>query len=206
MLLTIDNTTQPITEWAADYGIPVSLIRSRLRRGWSEERAVTEPMIVRRGEELPADAMLDLPPKPRPIVPSPFLPLRFVEQPVTVATRRPFRKSAHTYEHNGLTLTVEEWAQRVGISKQAMHMRIKKCASLEIAFTSEDQRIHKVSRQLEHDGLSLSVGEWAQRLGIHQNTIYRRLRLGASVAEALATEERRGRPSGSGERRLALAA
>lgn len=141
MLLTVDNTTQPITEWAADFGIPVALIRSRLKRGWSEERAVTEPMIVRRGEELPANAMLDLPRPPRPIVPSPFIAPRLELAKVITFPRKPRpTRPPRLYTFNSLSLSIGEWAQRVGISSQAMHARLRKGGSLEVAFTAGDRR------------------------------------------------------------------
>ena len=59
MRLTIDGTTQTIEDWAADYGVPCALIRSRLRHGWSAERAVTEPMVVQQGEKLARDAIVE---------------------------------------------------------------------------------------------------------------------------------------------------
>ncbi|MEN3239046.1 hypothetical protein PUR29_37035 [Methylobacterium ajmalii] len=135
-MITIDDTTQSISDWALDYGIPVKLIRSRLRRGWSEERAVTEPMLTCRGERLPDDALVDEAPtapksrKPRnrvahPVAPLPPLPpartLRTFARPgVRHGPRDPKRIT-----HNGVTLTVAEWATALGISPQAMHLRFK---------------------------------------------------------------------------------
>jgi hypothetical protein len=53
--LTFDNITQPITEWARDYGIPVSIIQRRLNEGWSTEHAITHPMPTRPGDRLPGN-------------------------------------------------------------------------------------------------------------------------------------------------------
>ena len=66
MDLTIDSITQPLAEWALDYGIPCALIRNRLEKGWSAERAVTEPMRKIAYRLTPAD-MKDLP-KPSKII------------------------------------------------------------------------------------------------------------------------------------------
>ena len=52
-LLTMDGVTQPIAEWALDYGIPASLIMDRLRYGMSTERAITKPMRAKPGDQLP---------------------------------------------------------------------------------------------------------------------------------------------------------
>jgi hypothetical protein len=41
--LTMGERRQPLMVWARELGISHVLIRERLRRGWSEERALTEP-------------------------------------------------------------------------------------------------------------------------------------------------------------------
>jgi len=52
-LLTYDGVTQPITEWALDYGIPAELIIDRINAGLSVEDAITAPMEVAPGQRLP---------------------------------------------------------------------------------------------------------------------------------------------------------
>lgn len=42
--LTCRGVTRPMAEWAGITGIPKGTIKSRLRYGWTEERAVTEPI------------------------------------------------------------------------------------------------------------------------------------------------------------------
>lgn len=49
----------------------------------------------------------------------------------------------------------------------------------------EQMRNTRRSRVLEHDGQRLTLAEWAERTGINRNTIAARLRVGASVADAL---------------------
>ncbi|GJE00903.1 hypothetical protein [Methylobacterium isbiliense] len=130
-MITLDGISQPISEWALDYGIPTKLIRSRLKRGWSEERAVTEPMVVWRGEKLPADAMLDdepeapkvRPPAPRP-VPAPIT-LTPAHLALARRTARRHRHSAKLITFRGVSLTCAQWASCLGISPQAMHVRLK---------------------------------------------------------------------------------
>lgn len=64
--LTFDGTTQPISEWALDYGITPAVIIARLERGLSIEEAITKPMVVARGQRLPSSkrrgASQDFPP------------------------------------------------------------------------------------------------------------------------------------------------
>ncbi len=127
MNLTIDDTTQPLEEWARDYGIPCKLIRSRLRRGWSEERAVTEPMPVCRGQRLEPDAMHDLPPalQTADAPAARFLPpvRGGVNGGDQVRERRVYKVRGFT--HDGKTMSVRQWAEHLGISVQAMHVRLK---------------------------------------------------------------------------------
>lgn len=177
MLLTIDHITQPITEWAADYGIPVNLISSRLRRGWSEERAVTEPMIVRRGEKLPADA-----------VPSPM------------NTWKPEQRD-NRLTFDGLSLTISEWSGRTGIAYHTIKVRLRKGWSVERALTEPTHTTPgPTPRLIEFNGEKLSVPQWSERLGIHEDTIRGRLWKGWPVEKALTT----GRAQG--KRHLGLAA
>lgn len=43
-LLTHLGETLPLSEWATRTGMPENTIRSRLKRGWSDERTLTEPV------------------------------------------------------------------------------------------------------------------------------------------------------------------
>ena len=50
----MNGVTQSISDWAMDYGIPVSVILSRIHKGMDPEEAITKPMPVARGQRLPA--------------------------------------------------------------------------------------------------------------------------------------------------------
>lgn len=95
--LTHEGITQPIREWALDYGIPTHLIRDRLRRGWTVEKAITTPMNVAPGERLMDRA------------------------------RRPSGASSHRrrFEHAGRSLTVTQWAEHTGISYATLANRLR---------------------------------------------------------------------------------
>src|SRR5262245_34706055 len=43
-LLTLGDETMPLSAWAVRTGLPENTIRNRLRRGWSDERTLTEPV------------------------------------------------------------------------------------------------------------------------------------------------------------------
>jgi hypothetical protein len=55
-LLTYGGITQPITEWALDYGILPETILMRLNRGMTVAKAITKPMRARPGDKLPEPA------------------------------------------------------------------------------------------------------------------------------------------------------
>ena len=46
-VLTIRDQTKTVAQWADEFGIKANTITFRLRRGWSPERAVTEPIDTR---------------------------------------------------------------------------------------------------------------------------------------------------------------
>jgi hypothetical protein len=49
----------------------------------------------------------------------------------------------------------------------------------------QNARNHRRNRVLTHNGESLAVSEWAERLGVYRGSILKRLRLGWSVADAV---------------------
>lgn len=55
--LTVNSETLPATEWAARLGTPVQTILGRLARGWSVEKACTEPLNQNRGGENRGDKL-----------------------------------------------------------------------------------------------------------------------------------------------------
>lgn len=46
-LLTLNGETHPTWVWARRLGVPLSRLHSRLHRGWSERRTLTQPFNVR---------------------------------------------------------------------------------------------------------------------------------------------------------------
>lgn len=59
--ITLDDITQPVVEWALDYGIYPSVILDRLARGWPVERAITTPMVTVPRQRLNSEHMPGLP-------------------------------------------------------------------------------------------------------------------------------------------------
>lgn len=184
MFLRFNGTKQSIEEWAADYGIPCKLIRSRLKRGWSVERAITEPMPVWLGEKLKAEDLRDKPvtPKVAPLaVPAPITyqpPLRYR----SALRKSRFIQTAKLYEFNGQKLPLSQWADRLGISRSGLLRRIENGWTLDRALSvkpirnQHGERVRgRAARLIEFDGETLTVKEWANRLGIAECTLNGRL-------------------------------
>jgi hypothetical protein len=134
-LLTFDGTTQPVTEWALDYGIPAARILERLSRGWSVDRAITQPMKVIKGKVLPDEDLDGVNPR------------------------------AHLYTHEGQTLTIAEWAQRAGISASTLTRRLRHGVPIAEALTpanrdlpyTHDGKTMTLAEWAEHTGLGYST-------------------------------------------------
>lgn len=120
-MLTLDGISQPITEWALDYGIYPAVITERLERGWAVERAITTPMAVApsqqlNGEHLPG--LRDLLAQKRAKRP------KRPKQPKPPKTPKPSRSRATTIDHNGLSLTIAQWSERSGVAYTTLRRRL----------------------------------------------------------------------------------
>lgn len=92
--LTIDSITQPISEWALDYGIPADLIELRLKAGWSPKDAVeTEMPFTARGLQTHKRHLRSGSPEPR-------------------------------YEVHGRNLTIGDWSVLLGVQEQTLKWRL----------------------------------------------------------------------------------
>lgn len=187
-MLTLDGITQPINDWALDYGIYPAVIAERLERGWSAERAVTVPMIVAPGQILCSDHISGLPPLPK--------------------TRRIMRDHRHATAqgkrivHNGKSLTIRQWSDLLGVSYGTIAARLRLGMPVEkvLATSLRPVRAERVTTKhlLEHDGMRLTIHGWAKHTGIPISTLYRRLKDGWSLSDALSIPNMSGR-SGVGK-------
>lgn len=89
--------------------------------------------------------------------------------------------------HNGLTLTIAGWAERLGISQKTITTRLRLGWPADrVLVTGTSVHNNNRSRKLTAHGETLHVAEWARRLGIKAATIHMRLHRGASDEDALA--------------------
>jgi hypothetical protein len=94
------------------------------------------------------------------------------------------RRNVSKYEHDGLNLTLPEWAEQTKIPYGVLAQRIR-CLGWSIgrALTTPLRGVARYT----HDGLSLTLTEWADRLGISRRTLEKRLALGWPTERMLTT-------------------
>lgn len=137
-LLTYDGTTQPIAEWALDYGIPADLIIERLKQGQSIEAAITTMMpfapekprhdgrahvYTHDGETLTIREWAE-----RTGIARATLTQRLARgMPIAEAIDKDFNmQRERPYSHNGETKTLAEWARHAGIGYDTLLYRVSK--------------------------------------------------------------------------------
>lgn len=105
----------------------------------------------------------------------------------TVVRQNYNRRSNHLITHNGVTLTLTEWAQRLGITRSTLSARfnlrgwtIDKAMSSEIG---DGSRLPP--RFITHNGMTMNLTQWAKHVGISHSAIHRRLKAGWPLQMAL---------------------
>lgn len=94
-------------------------------------------------------------------------------------------------EYKGITISVTEWAEKLGIGRQVINMRLKAGWSLEETFeTPLLNRGIKNKIKVDHKHITFrnktkSASEWAKELNINSWSMLRRLKKGWTVEEAL---------------------
>ncbi len=94
-------------------------------------------------------------------------------------------RKSRMLSYNGETLCLLDWAKRIGITHSALRVRLDNWP-IERALT-EPAMPSKAStaKTLSHDGCTLSVKEWASKLGIPYSTLCYRLRQGLSIEQII---------------------
>ena len=101
------------------------------------------------------------------------------------------KKRAETIILNGERITIRELAARIGVSKSALHHRVKS------GMTGDALTAPAVERkpvEITHNGETHTADEWSKITGIRAKTIRQRLKDGWTTQEAL-TPGRRVRPA-----------
>jgi len=90
----------------------------------------------------------------------------------------------HRVEHDGETLCIAEWSERVGIPGRIITQRLGLGWSAQRALTTPVGG-SVFSAIVERDGISLPVAEWAKLYGLTSRMVHERMRRGWSVERAL---------------------
>jgi hypothetical protein len=120
-------------------------------------------------------------------------------------------KKLHTAQ--GITLTLQEWADHIGISYSALESRIRRLGSLEQAIAlkpkarrakrhttaAREPRLNRGGKKPtlhEVNGVTLTIRQWAERLGIKRTGLQMRIKRLGSVEAAIAYKPTKGRWAG----------
>lgn len=86
--------------------------------------------------------------------------------------------------YNGETLTITEWAEKLGINKKTLWGRLRRLNyDVDKAFSKNNLSEHKIT----YNGKTQSIVDWANEICINSRTLYTRLHKGWSIERALTT-------------------
>lgn len=96
------------------------------------------------------------------------------------------KRSSHYLTHDGLTLTIAQWARKLDISEKVLGRRLSRGWPVEKALTTPTMPPNRHNlTMLTYNGETMCIADWSRRLGIKQHTLAARLRKGWSIAEAI---------------------
>lgn len=95
----------------------------------------------------------------------------------------------HVLEYNGRSKTIAEWAEETGINYTTIKERLKMGWPIERTLTEKvkPQRKMRKGLLLTFQGESLTVTEWAKKIGMSNVGLHDRLNAGWSIEKALST-------------------
>jgi hypothetical protein len=105
-----------------------------------------------------------------------------------VRAERATNHPGQLYTHNGLSLTIMQWSQRLSLSDVTLRNRLRKGLPLDQVFTPE---LIQKPVFLTHAGETMRITEWSKRTGISLARLRDRLSKGFSVERALTQPPRR---------------
>lgn len=149
-MITFDGITQPVTEWALDYGIAPAVIVGRLDRGLSAEQAITTPMVTARGQKLKgehldsyiADQRHAWRRDRRLVIRAAMKAgkLAASEAARQQKASQQSRGKGRVYSFDGESKTLEQWSQQIGVAASTLRKRVAAGWPIERVLTSTDGR------------------------------------------------------------------
>jgi predicted DNA-binding transcriptional regulator AlpA len=77
--------------------------------------------------------------------------------------------------HDGQTHSIKEWAKIVGISCKLLYERLKTMPPEQAFKKILPSKENSMGKKIEFNGVTLTITQWAKKLGISRVTLYRRL-------------------------------
>lgn len=190
--ITYNGKTQSIRKWAQELDLPAVTINRRIKVGITNpetllctDRLASEREIIEyKGQlciikELAIAHGLSVTQLRR------RLKHVSIEEALSPSYARPERDYPATkYTCNGETLTIRAWAKKLGCTRQCIHLRLKSYPP-EIALDPIKWALWpmhashsggKIATRHTCNGKSLTIREWAEKLGYRECTIYERLK------------------------------
>jgi predicted DNA-binding transcriptional regulator AlpA len=168
--ITLGDRTLSVKQWSLETGLSPSTIHGRLASGWPPERILGEP---HHGNRLSLDNML------RANEASMISPGIAREGSIPSL-------SGNVAGEALLTSPAGDVAKEASVPSPAEDAaREASVPSPAEGVDGKDQASTKKSIQLTHDGETLTVSQWARKLGLAKTFIYSRLRLGWPADRAL---------------------
>jgi hypothetical protein len=101
-----------------------------------------------------------------------------------------FPKGEQTLTHDGETLPISEWAERLGVHKVTIRRRLSDGKTIAETLSA------KPRGSITYNGETHTTHEWAEKLGLTYGGLLYRLRSGQSIAQALTPDQQRGAKPG----------
>lgn len=190
-ILTFNGKSQTMTLWAEETGITRSAIKTRLKNGWSTEKALTTPMGVENSmhHQLEYNGKIQNAAEWSREIGIPYSTIMDridmgwdTERILTTIEDARLRQI--TYK--GKTQSMKAWAEELGLSYQGIAKRIESYGwSPEKAFETP---FREKDTSIEFNGMTKTLAEWSNYLGVKWNTLSARIkRDGWSIEKALST-------------------
>lgn len=107
------------------------------------------------------------------------------------------RRDNHLVTHKGETLTVSQWAERLGVNYITLLYRLRRGIPLERALQSGSCRKgRRGSKVISYEGETMTVSQWAERIGVSYGVLLSRVKRGVPLERALQPRIYRYRPQG----------
>ena len=147
--------------WAARLGIDYDVLRLRLAKGWTVQRAFETP--VDKSARAPA-------------------------REARAKRNAPHKKRAKVLEYNGERRTVSEWARRLDVPKVTIYLRLRRGHTVGQALGLEPIKFDYLwrCRKITYKGETQTTREWADRLRLSLNWFNLRLKKGLPEEEVFA--------------------